>query len=601
MDSINNTKPPLALRPSSPSIKEKVFGTKANKYQLHKFFSKIVLSVSSKKISSSAAPTAEYVTSSIKTAQYTIQTLDKADKSDGVRAALKITNAAGQALTGAAYASYSAAQPLALIDVLKKSTPTTSGPSLVGRVSAGFNSFATQLGNIAVVFFMMATGYKIYESGKWCHLTQDELHQKIQPPTIVQIGKKYKGEGDNLKKLVYDYFEDRIHDVLKKGKKVGLEADLQDRKDLEVQINEQIDSLLAQESGFIQDEKAWEECINHREQNKVEAFGLYIQVMLARQSHRQEMKRVFGKEGMKIIGKMQQAKAADPKLYAKAMTICRQRLVLDTMNFVLGIGVMSLMVFSASAALVLPLLAKVSKSSVNFEYFSFALKALIMGTVVFTPYGATALTLFATGFFIYNVAQLGLSYLPFMESKEFDNYTRYDKLLIKINIVLSIISFISTGFVGMYTDVSLITTAALASTQLPWLGLNTYALSQIWKKEEEKKEALKSEIEEVTDQKDIDKLIDKYGFDLVQKAFLNNSNGATILKTILFPEEIEFHTFLGQEEEGEMVSKKDLETVEELLKEFKKRKKEREAFALKEELREHYLALARAGLIKSVN
>lgn len=579
MESINPTKPPLALKGGNPSKEKKMFGTKADKYSLHKFVTKVAKFVSPKKIPSSAALSADYAVSSIKSTQYAVQALDKADKSQGARAALKITNAATSALRGASYASYTVAQPFALIDVLKQ--PLARSSSLAGRVSAGFNSLAAHLGNIATFFFVMATGYKIYETSQWCQLTQKELYQKIKPPTITEVPIKYKDDGDSLKKLVYDYFEDKVQDVLKKGKKAGLEAKLKDRQELERIINQKIDDLLTQDSGFIQDKKAWQECIDHREQNKVEAFGLYIRVMLARQSHRQEMKRVFGKEGLKIIRRMELGKTENPKLYAKAMTICRQRLMLDTLNFVLGIGVMSLMVFSASAVLALPLLVKISKSSVNLEYFTFAMKALVIGAIVLTPYGITALTVFSIGFFVYNITQLGLSYVPFMQSKEFENYTRYDKLLIKINIALSVLSFITTGFIGMSTGVSFLTTTALASTQLPWLGLNAYGLSQIWKKEEERKQALQDAINQVLDQEAMNELIQKYGFDVVCQALAKAPKGSEILKKIL-----------SQDADRQMP-----DAFEDLLKEFKKDKKEKDALALQAEVKEQYAALKREGLI----
>jgi hypothetical protein len=285
--------------------------------------------------------------------------------------------------------------------------------------------------------------------------------------------------------------------------------------------------LLADESsGFIKDKESWDLCQKERS-DVVEAFGLYIEVMLARQSHRQELKRVFGKEGIQIIHKMQATSEADPESYKAALSICRQRLVLDTLNFVLGVGVMGAIAFTLSASLALPLLAKISKGSPNFEYMNFVMKTFVLGSIVFTPHGLLALTLFSLGFSIHSLVTGGKSKLPFMKSEDLDNYTRWDKLLIQFNIILAALSIFSTGFMGLYVDVPLRATAALAATQVPWLGLNMYGLSEIWKREEAKRAEIRGKIaSELVNAKEeglnifIKSLLDQYEFESIRQAFL---------------------------------------------------------------------------------
>ena len=489
-----------------------------------------LIAPATQQISSGTRPSTEYVAAAVGSCTKAQRASVKAASSQGATSVIKTSNVLAATLKGAAYASYSATQPLNFVAAIKGMAVSPTSPSLIGRVSYNLSSLALQFRNIAATLFMMVTGYKIYENAKWARLSEKEFYDKIQAPTVDQMDVNHK-DSEALKNLVYTYFEDKVGEILKKGSEQGLKVSLNKeglKKNLDAKLKELLDD---ESSGFIKDQESWALCQEKRS-DPVEAFGLYIELMLARQSHQKEIKRVFGKDGLELL------KANSSDLYAQAMSVCKRRLILDTLNFVLGVGVMSVVAFTVSATLALPLLVKISKDSPTFEYIQFIFKTFILGSVIFTPYGLLSLVTFNLGLSVYSLVTGGTK-VPFMSSKEMDNYTRWDKLLIQFNIILGALSIFSTGFMGLYVDVPALTTAALASTQLPWIGLNMYGLSEIWKREEAKKEMIREQIKKIAKEeegikeyikdlcegdrdKSLSALFEEYHFSSIEKAYLES-------------------------------------------------------------------------------
>lgn len=435
-----------------------------------------------------------------------------------------VQKAAASVLKGLTSAANACAEPLNFAAVMNGSYAEASSPSLVGRVSYGFKSVARRLQNIAVVLFMTATGYKIYEDAKWALLSEKDFNKKIQFSTVDEVAEKH-ADKKLRKDLAYDYFKGKISDFLKKVKKEhGLKGHLSD------EINKHLDDELkkvlnGEDLEFIKDRYVWTQC-KDKTDDIVEAFGLYIRVMLERQSLRQEIERVFGKEGASVVEKIRKTVGGGPNLYKQVMSICRQRLVLDTLNFILGGAVMSMIALSVSTALAFPLLMHVSEGSTSFQYMCFVIKALVLGSILFTPHGLVTLTIFNLGMLINTIAKGGISKLPFMNSKELDNCTRLDKVLIHLNVILVLFSIFSIGCMGSYGGLPSSGVAATASAQLPALGFHIFAISQIWsdsakkrKMEELEKELLGREalVGEDGDESFMEGLFEKYGYDLFEQ------------------------------------------------------------------------------------
>ncbi len=631
------------FRPSTPGeSSSSVFGLRHNANVLK--VGQRGAQLASRAVSSSAQISSEYVTGAVTAAEKAQASLAKAGNAEGVTAAIKTGAAARSVATSGAYGAWAAAKPFSLAATLKGVSVGSASPSLVGRAAYGFNTFARQLQALAAIFFMTITGYKIYENAKWACLSQDEFYEKIKPPTVEKVAKKHSDKAA-LKELVYGYFEDKIKDFLKsqpKGfeyieyKSGGCKTEVCS-ENVKRYIDEHLSEMLANEdAGFITDQATWQECLLKANNDTVEAFGLYIRVRLAQQSHRQEIKRVFGKEGAKTIQKMQRGSTQDPALYKQVLSICRQRLILDTLNFVLGTAVLSLVAFTTLSALALPLLMKISKGSANFEYACFALKALVLGSIIFSPHGLVALTIFNIGLAIYSMAKGGTSKLPFMNPEEMKNYTRWDKLLIQFNIVLGLLSMASIGYVGSYTGVPLATTAAFASVQLPWLGFNAYGISQIWSTEKVRKEEEKQKLDElsakIVDRYDLEKIkaqleeirqkaeADRSDLDRGYMEMLANGNRTGALSWMFrfcllelrseYGPELFSKVFARQEVIGHMnqqaqdaysksrASITNGRSIKQFLKEVDQAEKEKEARDLKAAYRSHYCSLTEKGLIK---
>ncbi|MFS8563136.1 MAG: hypothetical protein LVR00_01890 [Rhabdochlamydiaceae bacterium] len=470
---------------------------------------------------------------------------------------MKTVRVASSVLSGIRSLACAGAEPLNLAALITGASVEANSPSLVGRVSYGFKSLAYQLQNVVVVLFMTVTGYKIYENAKWALLSKDALHKKMQFSTVEAVSKKYSDKAE-LKKLAYDYFKDKIRDFLKRAEKEYSIKGKLSSDNLDEKLDDEINKLLTEgNTELIKNAEIWAECKGKTE-DLVEAFGLYVRVMLERQSLHREIERVFGKEGATLVNKMRNTQSPTDALYKQVMSICRQRLVLDTLNFILGTAVMSLIALSVSTTLAFPLLMHISEGSPSFQYVCFVLKALVLGSIIFTPHGLVALTIFNLGMLINTIAKGGISKLPFMDSKELENCTRLDKALIHLNVILVLFSICSIGWMGSYGGLPSSTTAAITSAQLPSLGFHIFAISQIWNsrvKISRLEQQLLSE-ENLLKRSDsspfIKSLLDKYGYDLFKEAFNKPEVRKHLHKQFVekFVTPDEDHIFRGVSEEG---------------------------------------------------